>query len=87
MLMEGLNVRITEGLSKLEEVVIQLSEKEIETNKDYTYTVDLVKPFHISLESPGQYTTTCAPCHKTCHNNCLINNNPNKFYFWSMNAH
>ena len=45
MLVEGLNVRITEGLSKLEEVVIQLSEKEIETNKDFTYTVDLVKPF------------------------------------------
>ena len=87
MLVEGLNVRITEGLSKLEEVVFQLSEKETETNKDYTYTVDLVKPFHISLEGPGQYTTTCGPCHKTCHNNCLINNNSNKFYFWSMNAH
>ena len=51
MLVEGLNVQITVGLNKLEEIrqeeiVIQQREKEIETNKDFTYTVDMVKPFY-----------------------------------------
>lgn len=50
VLVEGLNVQITVGLNKLEEIrqeeiVIQQREKVIETNKDFTYTVDMVKPF------------------------------------------
>ena len=56
-------------------------------NKDLTHTVDLVEPFHISLEGTGRSTTTCGPYHKACHNNCLINDNSNKFCFWCMNAH
>ena len=55
VLVEGLNAQITVGLNKLEEIrqeeiVIQQREKVIETNKDFTYTVDMVKPFYISLE-------------------------------------
>ena len=50
VLVEGLNAQITVGLNKLEEIrqeeiVIQQREKVIETNKDFTYTVDMVKPF------------------------------------------
>ena len=91
MLVEGLNVQITVGLNKLEEIrqeeiVIQQREKEIETNKDFTYTVDMVKPFYTSLEGTGRHTTTCGPCHKTCHNNCMIIDDSNKFYCWAMNA-
>ena len=91
MLVEGLNVQITVGLNKLEEIrqeeiVIQQREKVIETNKDFTYTVDMVKPFYISLEGTGRHTTTCGPCHKTCHNNCMIIDDSNKFYCWAMNA-
>ncbi|XP_022777606.1 uncharacterized protein LOC111319040 [Stylophora pistillata] len=90
VLVEGLNIQITVGLNKLEEIrqeeiVIQQREKEIETNKDFTYNVDLVKPFHISLEGTGRHTTTCGPCHKTCHSNCRIIDDANKFYCWAMN--
>ena len=91
VLVEGLNVQITVGLNKLEEIrqeeiVIQQREKEIETNKDFTYTVDMVKPFYTSLEGTGRHTTTCGPCHKTCHNNCMIIDDSNKFYCWAMNT-
>ena len=64
MLVEGLNVRITEGLSKLEEVVIQLSEKEIETNKDFTYTVDLVKPFTLPWKARNDIPPLVIPATK-----------------------
>lgn len=77
VLMEGLNVQITVGLNKLEEmrqeeIVLQQREKEIETNKDFTYTVDITKPSYINLEGTGQHTTTCGPCHATCHTNCKV---------------
>ena len=77
VLIEGLNVQITMGMNKLEEmrqeeIVLQQREKEIETNKDFTYTVHLTKPVHTSLEGTGQHTTTCGPCHATCHTNCKI---------------
>ena len=77
VLIEGLNVQITLGLNKLEEmrqeeIVLQQREKEIETNKDFTYTVDVTKPVYTNLEGTGQHTTTCGPCHSTCHTNCKI---------------
>ena len=91
VLVEGLNVQITVGLEKLEEmrqeeIVIQQREKEIETNKDFTFKVDLVKPFHTSLEGKGQHTTTCDPCHKTCHSNCMIIDDSKKLNCWAMDA-
>ena len=77
VLIEGLNVQITLGLNKLEEmrqeeIVLQQREKEIETNKDFTYTVDVTKPVYTNLEGTGQHTTTCGPCNATCHANCKI---------------
>lgn len=92
MLMVGLNVQFTVGLHKLEEmrqeeIVLQQREKEIETNKDFTYTVDVIKPVYTNLEGTGQHTTTCAPCHATCHTNCKIVDDAKKYNCWAMDEH
>lgn len=89
VLIEGLNVQITLGLNKLEEmrqeeIVLQQREKEIETNKDFTYTVDVTKPVYTDLEGTAQHTTTCGPCHATCHTNCKIVENAMKYTCWAM---
>ena len=89
VLIEGLNVQIMLGLNKLEEmrqeeIVLQQREMEIETNKDFTYEVDVIKPMYTSLEGTGQHTTTCGPCHTTCHTSCMIIDDANKRYCWAM---
>ena len=89
VLIEGLNVQIMLGLNKLEEmrqeeIVLQQREMEIETNKDFTYTVDVTKPRYTSLEGTGQHTTTCGPCHTTCHTYCMIIDDAMKHYCWAM---
>jgi len=89
VLIEGLNVQITLGLNKLEEmrqeeIVLQQREKEIETNKDFTYTVHVIQPVYTNLEGTGQHTTTCGPCHATCHTNCKIVEDAKKRKCWAM---
>ena len=89
VLIEGLNVQITRGLNKLEEmrqeeIVLQQREKEIETNKDFTYTVDVTKPVYTDLKGTGQHTTTCGACHTTCHTNCMIVDDARKRKCWAM---
>ena len=89
VLIEGLNDQITHGLNKLEEmrqeeIVLQQREKEIETNKDFTYTVDVIKPVYIDLRGTGQHTTTCGPCHTTRHTNCKIADDVWKCNCWAM---
>jgi len=91
VLIEGLNVQITAGLNKLEEmrqeeIVLQQREKEIETNKDFTYTVDVTKPVYTNLGGTGQHTTTCGPCHSTCHTDCKIVDDANKRKCWAMDG-
>ena len=76
-LVEGLNDQIIVGLNKIEEmrqeeIVMQQREKEIETSKDFTYTVDVTKPVYYDLEGTGTHTTTCIPCNMTCHKNCKV---------------
>ena len=76
-LVEGLNDRIVFGLNKIEEIrqeeiVLQQREKEIQTNKDFTYRINVTKPVYTSLEGTGQHTTTYIPCNKTCHTDCKI---------------
>ena len=77
VLVESLNVQITLGLNKLEEmrqeeIVMQLHEKEIETNKHFTYTVHITKPVTTGIEGTGWHTTTCGICHTTCHKYCKV---------------
>lgn len=89
VVVEGLNVQITLALNKLdemrqEEIVLQQTEKEIETNKDFTYTVDVTKRFYTNLEGTGRHTTACGPCHATCHTNCKIIDDAKKYECWAM---
>lgn len=91
VLVEGLNVQITLGLNKLEEmrqeeIVLQQREKEIETNKDFTYQVRVTKPVYTNLEDTGRHTTTCIPCNKTCHKNCKIPDDGKKHKCWAMDG-
>ena len=88
-LIEGLNDQITLGLNKIEEIrqeeiVLQQREKEIQTNKDFTYRIDVTKPVYTSLEGTGQHTTTCIPCNKTCHKDCKIPDDDRKQKCWAM---
>ena len=74
-LIEGLNPQITMGLSKIEEMrqeenVLKQRETEIETNKSFTYTVEVTKPYEENLRGSGRHTTTCLRCNFTCHENC-----------------
>jgi len=77
MHIENLNDRITWCMAIIEQMeqeklVLQQHKKEIETNKEFTYTVEVLKPFRTRLEYSGLHTTTCQPCHTTCHYNCPI---------------
>lgn len=88
-LIEGLNPQITKGLNKIEEMrqeelVLQHHVKEIETNKDFTYEVEVTKPRYVSLQGTGRHTTTCLKCNYTCHKDCKIADDCNKRGCWAM---
>ena len=76
-LIEGLNPQITMGLSKIEEMrqeenVLKQRETEIATNKSFTYTVEVTKPYEENLRGSGRHTTTCLRCNYTCHEDCAF---------------
>ena len=88
-LIEGLNPQITKGLNKIEEMrqeelVLQHHVKEIETNKDFTYEVEVTKPHYVDLKGTGRHTTTCLKCNYTCHQDCMIADDCNKRGCWAM---
>lgn len=89
-LIEGLNPQITMGLNKIEEMrqeelVLQHHEMEIETNKEFIYSVDITKPRQIDLKGTGRHTTTCLRCNYTCHKDCAIADDNEKRGCWAMN--
>ena len=90
-LLEGLNPQITIGLNKIEEmrkeeIVMQQREKEIETNKDFTYTVTIDKPRKVDISGKGVYTTTCLKCNFTCHSSCAFADDTDKYQCCAMNS-
>ena len=90
-LLEGLNPQITIGLNKIEEmrreeIVMQQREKEIETHKDFTYTVTVDKPRKVDISGQGRYTTTCLKCNFTCHNSCVYADDSDKYRCCAMNS-
>ena len=90
VLIEGLHVQITLGLNKLEEmrqeeIVMQQREKEIATNRDFKYPVQITKPVFINLEGTGRHTTTCGTCNFTCHKNCKVVDDALKYGCSAMN--
>ena len=90
-LLEGLNPQITIGLNKIEEmrkeeIVMQHREKEIETNKEFTYTVTVDKPRKVDISGKGVYTTTCLKCNFTCHSSCSYADDSDKYQCCAMNS-
>ncbi len=88
-LIEGLNPQITMGLSKIEEMrqeenILKQRETEIETNKSFTYPVEVTKAREINLRGTGRHTTTCLRCNFTCHRNCGIASDSGKSWCWAM---
>ena len=72
----GLQPRINEGLSKLdelrqEEIILKQRQAEIEANKNFTYKINVTKQRKIDL-SRGEYVTNCLICNCTCHYPCFI---------------
>lgn len=90
MTLEGLNEQIKLGLDKIEEMrqeelVLQKHEKDIEVNKNFEFELLVTKPHYVNLEGTGQHTTTCVPCHCTCHKKCKIADDERKKKCWAMN--
>lgn len=90
MTLERLNEQIKLGLDKIEEMrqeelVLQKHEKDIEVNKNFEFKVRVTKPHYVNLEGTGQHTTTCVPCHCTCHKECKIADDERKKKCWAMN--
>ena len=88
-LLEGLNPQINLGLEKIEEmrqeeIVLQHRESEIETNKEFTYTVEINKPRQVDISGQGSHTTTCIKCNFTCHNNCAYSDDNEKAFCCAM---
>ena len=87
--LEDLNEQITLGLDKLEEmrqekIVLQQHQRDIETNKNFTYKVSVSKSLHVDVHGTGRHTTTCVPCHRTCHANCRIPDDRKKLNCWAI---
>ncbi len=86
----GLEPRINDGLSKLDElrqteIIIQQREAEIETNKNFKFTIDV--PTQKRSKAPnGKYNTTCLQCHITCHHDCAFANDDEKADCVAMNS-
>lgn len=90
-LLEGLNPQITMGLNKIEEmrkeeIVMQQREMEIETNREFTYDVEIDIPRKIDISGQGRYTTTCLKCNFTCHANCAYADDGDKYMCCAMDS-
>ena len=85
---QGLQHQITEGLSKIDELhqekrILKEREADILTNKKFTYTVKVTKQKKVDLRS-GSYVTNCLTCNQTCHPNCGIADDNEKYYCAAM---
>ena len=90
-LLEGLNPQINLGLEKIEEmrqeeIVLQHRESEIETSKEFTYTVEVNKPHQVDISGEGKHTTTCIKCNFTCHNECAYSDDNDKVKCCAMSG-
>ena len=85
---QELQKQINAGVSKLEElrqeeVVLQQREAEIESNKAFTYQVEVTKQRKVNLNR-GVYVTNCLTCNYTCHENCAYADDQDKHKCWAM---
>lgn len=79
------------GLNKIEEmrkeeIIMHQREMEIETNKQFTYTVEVDQPRKIDISGQGIYTTTCLKCNFTCHFKCKYADDEDKYRCSAMDS-
>ncbi|XP_020891889.1 uncharacterized protein LOC110231237 [Exaiptasia diaphana] len=89
-LIQGLQTQIQLGLSKVdqlhqEERIMKLHEKDIETNKDFTYEITETRQRKIDLPR-GTHTTNCLRCNMTCHDDCAYADDADKKDCCAMNS-
>ena len=64
---------------KQEAEVIKVHKRDIELNKDYTYTIKELIMVPESIEGSGIYTTTCLTCNFICHYHCKYSDDDSKY--------
>ena len=85
----GLQRQMKECLAEMEVLrqekeVLKEHEKDIETNKDFTFYVDV--PFYRTEKCPKDtFVTNCLRCSTTCHYPCGIPDNEDKMWCAAMN--
>ena len=87
---QGLQPQIQLGLSKIDELrqdmqMLKSHEADILTNQDFTYTVEVTKQRKIDLPI-GKYTTNCLTCNYTCHDDCVYNDDDDKYKCSAMRS-
>ncbi|XP_072115068.1 uncharacterized protein [Mobula birostris] len=87
---EGLQVQIRVGLTKLEELrktqqVLNQHQTELEANKDFEYEIEITVPVQEDISRTGHYITNCQKCRFTCHYPCGIANDAEKSGCAAMN--
>ena len=85
---QELQKQINAGVSKLaelrqEEQILQQREAEVTANKKFTYPIKVTKQDKVKL-APGNYVTNCLQCNYTCHEDCGIPDDREKYYCWAM---
>ncbi|KAK3698427.1 hypothetical protein QZH41_001191 [Actinostola sp. cb2023] len=81
-LVQGVQVQIRAGLCKVDELdqekrVLKRHEKDMETNRDFTYEIEETRQRKVDLDV-GVYVTNCLKCNFTCHYPCMIPNDKDK---------
>ncbi|MDY6805185.1 MAG: GTPase [Cyanobacteriota bacterium] len=85
----GLLPQIKEAQLKLdqflrEEAVLIKFKDQIKANKDFTWTDTETKQRKVDTPK-GQYVTNCLICNRTCHEECGIPDDREKYNCWAMN--
>ena len=89
-IVNGIQPQINAGMSKIdelqqEELILKRRESEVLANKDFTYQVKVTKQRKIDAPR-GVYVTTCAECHYTCHDNCIYDDDRDKWKCSAMSS-
>ena len=83
ILVERFHQQIKMGLSKIDELqqeeqVLKTHKRDIEANKNFTYEVTVTKYKAVNLDE-GKYVTNCIQCKLTCHADCTIDDDDEKY--------
>ena len=89
-IINGIQPQINAGLAKIDELkqeeqILKEKESEIIANKDFTYKIKVTKHRQIPLPH-GKYVTNCANCHSTCHDDCSIADDRDKWKCIAMSG-